>query len=64
MLDCRDDAQVGTTAAKVMVHRCDDPVAGGEGILLKQHKCVKEHSRRAIATLKRALIDEGLLERV
>src|SRR6266852_2793984 len=51
-------------AAEIAVHPFHDRIARGVRLLLKERPGVHDHSGGAVAALKTAVIDEGLLQRM
>lgn len=55
---------MGAAAAKIVFHMADDLVTRRSRIVAEQHIGVQQHARSAIAALKRAVVNEGLLQRM
>src|SRR6185295_10391727 len=62
--DRLQDALVARAAADVAAHVVLDLVGGGRRVLGQERDGGHDHPRRAEATLERAVLDEGLLDRM
>jgi hypothetical protein len=60
LLDCIDNAGVGTASADVPLHRLNDLFFRGIVLLMQQRCCTENHPRGAVAALECALVKECL----
>lgn len=64
LVNCTEDALVRAAAAKVVLHLLQNLLFGRVRVAEEEPEGIEDHARRAIAALKRPLLDERLLERM
>src|SRR5439155_25698492 len=62
ILDCRDDARVGSAAADVLVHRLHDGFFCRMSVRRQKSDGSHDHARRTVAALHRLVSEEGPLK--